>query len=79
MFSNLLGDLRGENLHRCAEFADEARVFGIGRIGVHMAVGLEALEMCTDVIERGVGKRPRLRVVVAPEPPAGVEDAGGGS
>ena len=40
MFAHFRCELGGEGLHRGAEVADEARVFGVGRVGVHVAVGL---------------------------------------
>ena len=67
MLADLRGDLRGEGALGGAEVADEARVFGVGGVRVHVAVRLEALEERPDVVEGGVRERARLRVVVAPQ------------
>ena len=79
VFADLGGDVRSEGLHGGAEVADQARVFGVGRVGVHVAVRLEALEVRADVVEGGVGQGGRLGMVAAPEPSSRVKDAGCGN
>ena len=77
VFVHLGRNLGGKRLDSRAERRDAHVVPRIGRIGVHVAIGLESLEMSPDVVERGIGKRIGLRMVVPPEFPPGVEDRAG--
>ena len=76
VFVHFWGDLRGKGLHGGAEVADESCILCVGRVGIHVAIRFVALKVRADVVEGGVGKCRRLRVVVAPECASGVHDAG---
>ena len=65
--------LLGQRLELFAQGADQLGVAGIVALGVHVAVGLRALEVEADVIEGGVGVGVRLGVVVPPEVAARVQ------
>ena len=54
MPANFGGDAGGEGFPGVAEGGEEAGVGRVGAVGVHVAVGVEALETGADVVERGV-------------------------
>ena len=65
--------LLGQCFEPFAQGADQLGVAGVVALGVHVAVGLGALEVEADVIEGGVGVGVRLGVVVPPEVAARVQ------
>lgn len=60
-------DFAGEQLQVLPQGCDEFRVAGIVAVGIHLSLGVRALEVETDVVEGGVGIGIGLRVVVTPQ------------
>ena len=67
MFVHLRFYLPSQRLEPFAQGADKLGVAGVIALGVHVAVGLAALEVQADVVEGGVGVGVGLGMVVPPE------------
>ncbi len=65
--------LLGQRLEPFAQGADQLGVAGVVALGVHVAVGLAALEVQADIVEGGVWVGVRLGVVVPPEGTASIQ------